>query len=599
MRIVKRWLALLGSASLLLAGMGNTFAEEPEQAGIPPYELARFSAFERDYSAETENLLYGNTLYANWTRADGLGAEEGVDMETAYPGRENLRLKVTLDLTSSEPTLCPDTAWEQITVKLRSPDVTDKEGDPDLEVNGGHHQTNNEHNYGWEIRPEEVSMQNGHLELSIPLDRPADYTRGCMDWSLVQRIILTMQVRNSVVADGYAPALVMRLSEVRIVNDVMAITRDRIRAVADNAFPEGIVYRQDSLDQFAEARQQALALVADPETPLQRLEEVEMRLRQVRESMVEITYGVAAFSRICGTYPGENAQTLYADWTYADEGGDGFGVDLTHHDFANMMLQIELALQGPEDYDGVWNTDGWVLLRSADEQGRLCTYGWRLSADDPAIGRLHTGVNRLSIPLNASAGDGYTILQSDPTAPRQGAFDWSAVNRLHLYVEPQGYQKGAFSMTITMARIVDLTQPTEDMGTLTQALAQLVKEEAAYMPESWQSYVSARQQAEAVRDAYPYADPRTIREAAEALTQATKTLVEVPPYTPGDVDGDGDITIIDALLALQIAAETITPDLAGALAADVDGTPGVSASDALLILQCATGRMFRFPVEDR
>jgi hypothetical protein len=376
MKKIKRCVAVLAGLACLLTGWGAVADQETET--IPTYELMRFSKFEREYNADTNDLLYGDTLYANWTRADNLESEDGVDVETDYPGRENLRLKVTIDLSSTDASQTPDAAWDSLTVKLRSVNVKDKEGDPELKINGGNSETNDEHNYGWNIRPDQVSMQNGHLELSIPLNRPADNHRGLMDWTQVQRIILTMRLRDSVVADEMADTYTMRLSEVRVVNDVMEIARDRVRAAADDHFPEGIVYRQDSLELFAATRQQALALVADETALLSQLNAMAQQMQQVRDNMVEITYDTANFSRLCGNYPGESQQTLYADWAYADQGGDGVGVDLSHHDFSRTMLQLELDLQGPEGYDGVWNTDGWVLLRSVDEDGARCTYGWRL-----------------------------------------------------------------------------------------------------------------------------------------------------------------------------------------------------------------------------
>ena len=197
--------------------------------------------------------------------------------------------KVTIDLSSTDASQTPDAAWDSLTVKLRSVNVKDKEGDPELKINGGNSETNDEHNYGWNIRPDQVSMQNGHLELSIPLNRPADNHRGLMDWTQVQRIILTMRLRDSVVADEMADTYTMRLSEVRVVNDVMEIARDRVRAAADDHFPEGIVYRQDSLELFAATRQQALALVADETALLSQLNAMAQQLQQVRDNMVEIT----------------------------------------------------------------------------------------------------------------------------------------------------------------------------------------------------------------------------------------------------------------------------------------------------------------------
>lgn len=587
MKTFKQCVAMLAGIACLLTGWGAVADQEIET--IPTYELMHFSKFEREYNNDTHDLLYGDTLYANWTRADNLESEDGVDVETDYPGRENLRLKVTIDLSSTDASQTPDAAWDSLTVKLRSVDVKDKEGDPELKINGGNSETNDEHNYGWNIRPDQVSMQNGHLELSIPLNRPADNHRGLMDWTQVQRIILTMRLRDSVVADEMAETYTMRLSEVRVVNDVMEIARDRVRTAADDHFPEGIVYRQDSLELFAATRQQALALVADETALLSQLNAMAQQMQQVRDNMVEITYDAVNFSRLCGSYPGASQQTLYADWAYADQGGDGVGVDLSHHDFSRTMLQLELDLQGPEGYEGVWNTDGWVLLRSVDEDGARCTYGWRLAAEDAAMGQLHTGINRLCIPLNVTAEDGYTILQSDPTAPRQGAMNWSAVNRMQVYLAPEGYRKGDFTMTVTMARVVDMTQPAEEILKLRTAVEQPVKTERHYTPTSWQAYTDAWAQAMAVYTAYPYVTPDDIRQMTGTLQQSLQELVEIPVYAVGDVDGNGVITVADALMALQAAGERVVLDASATYAADVDGVDGVSAADAWLILRSATG----------
>lgn len=595
MKRMKRGLAALLSGVCLLSGWGGAAAAQDD--GIPTYELARFSDFERTYAEESGNLLYGDTLYADWTRADGVQSDTGIDVQTGYGNRENLRLLVTLDLTSSEASLLPDTAWEGITVKLRSVDVENKEGDPSLTVNGGNHETNSEHNYGWDIRPGDVQMENGHLELSIPLNRPADNSRGLMDWTQVQRILLTLQIADRVVADGMADCLSMRLSEVRIVNDIMNITREEIRQAASDEFPQGKVYSQESMELFEQTRQQALALTEDKGASLIQLEQMAQQMWEVRRSMTEITYGAADFSRICGTYPGEDMQTLYADWAYAGGAGDGFGVDLSQHDFDHLMLQIELELTGPEGYTGDWNEDGWILLRSADPQQRLCTYGFRLASSDSGVGALHAGTNRLSIPLSAGQEDGYTVLQSDPEdSDRQGTIDWTAINRLHVYIQPEGYQKGDFSMTITMARIVDVTLPQQELPALDALLQGGMRDEDLYTPDSWQNYREAWEQAQAVRDGYLYASAQEISAAAQALEQAALALEEKPAYELGDVDEMDGVTSADALLALQAATGKIDLTDGQKLAADVDGQVGVTSADALMILQFATQKINSFPV---
>ena len=113
---------------------------------------------------------------------------------------------------------------------------------------------------------------------------------------------------------------------------------------------------------------------------------------------------------------------------------------------------------------------------------------------------------------------------------------------------------------------------------------------------------------------YTGADPDTLPEEYPAEPVALPTEEEVPaapaegpeeisddaaeknavePYSPGDPDGDGEITASDARLALRIAVGLETPDETDPayLAADADGDPGVTAADARVILRAAVGLM--------
>ena len=72
------------------------------------------------------------------------------------------------------------------------------------------------------------------------------------------------------------------------------------------------------------------------------------------------------------------------------------------------------------------------------------------------------------------------------------------------------------------------------------------------------------------------------------------TTIQIPvsyhvPYTLGDVNADGGYNSIDALMALQIAAELVEPTGNQKLAADVTGDGLVNSIDALKILQYAAG----------
>jgi hypothetical protein len=66
----------------------------------------------------------------------------------------------------------------------------------------------------------------------------------------------------------------------------------------------------------------------------------------------------------------------------------------------------------------------------------------------------------------------------------------------------------------------------------------------------------------------------------------------------GDVNGDGEITAIDAALAAQCAAGLIELTPAEFQAADVDGDSQVTDDDAFLIAQYAAGLIDIFPIDN-
>ena len=58
-----------------------------------------------------------------------------------------------------------------------------------------------------------------------------------------------------------------------------------------------------------------------------------------------------------------------------------------------------------------------------------------------------------------------------------------------------------------------------------------------------------------------------------------------PEYTLGDIDGDGNIDIADALIALRVSAQITTLDTKETKAADVNTDGFVDIKDALLLLR--------------
>lgn len=83
-----------------------------------------------------------------------------------------------------------------------------------------------------------------------------------------------------------------------------------------------------------------------------------------------------------------------------------------------------------------------------------------------------------------------------------------------------------------------------------------------------------------------------VNNVSTALTQAKNALK--PAYFAGDINGDGEVTATDALMALQAATSKIALSDKETAAANVDQKNSVTAADALLILQFATEKISSF-----
>ena len=80
-------------------------------------------------------------------------------------------------------------------------------------------------------------------------------------------------------------------------------------------------------------------------------------------------------------------------------------------------------------------------------------------------------------------------------------------------------------------------------------------------------------------------------------TAAEGTVTFESAFKYGDVDGDGEVTVTDALMVLQHSVGKIVLADNFAKAADVDGTEGVSVTDALAVLQYAVGKITVLPIK--
>ena len=112
------------------------------------------------------------------------------------------------------------------------------------------------------------------------------------------------------------------------------------------------------------------------------------------------------------------------------------------------------------------------------------------------------------------------------------------------------------------------------------------RDEAAYTAESFAAYSAALLKANAVK-ANPYSSQNAIDAAALALSEAELALVESETVKKGDFDGDGDITVTDALAALRIAAKLAPETEKDIIIGDTDNDGHVTVTDALAILRVA------------
>lgn len=300
-----------------------------------------------------------------------------------------------------------------------------------------------------------------------------------------------------------------------------------------------------------------------------------------------------------------DGKQVYVDWKAADgcskDTVDGGGVDLsgtaTNGANKNYYLQVKFSFKDVTLPDGVENVEQlikqvFVRLRSTRISG----------AEQAAEGQTFT-----LDQLTKLEGDEYFINIPLSTIAKEN-INWNDVKELIFRMElnsdyfikdESGNEvKGRvdnpyFTLNISEARVYDTDPDHPDEPTpvnteeLEQAIAEAedtLKNGKVYTAETLETL---NDKLTAAKAALTSTDQDEIDAAADEL----KTAIEGLKIAYGDVNGDGKIDIIDALMALQKAANQIGLDDNQEERADVDGAEGVSAADALLILKVATGAL--------
>lgn len=193
------------------------------------YEKGAFTQIEGTYTENNSKQLYADWTPANVTPID-VSAERG-----------RYRLTLSLAFASNDASVSAADAWQSITVKLRSSDVEDKEGDTD--------KSNKEHNAGWDFKPADITGSRDQVELSIPLDFEPTNRRGVIDWADIQKMICYATLNAN--AGGHVK---MMLSNARIVDwQALEKLREQLKAGIDTPQKEAD-FHEDGLAAYKAAK---------------------------------------------------------------------------------------------------------------------------------------------------------------------------------------------------------------------------------------------------------------------------------------------------------------------------------------------------------
>ena len=295
---------------------------------------------------------------------------------------------------------------------------------------------------------------------------------------------------------------------------------------------------------------------------------------------------------------------VYVDWKAADgcskDNQEGGGVDLSgtaaNGANKNYNLQLKFSFKNVNLPEGVESVEQliktvFVRLRSTRIDGaEQAADGVTFTLGEGGVSADQDGVYFINIPLS-----------SITTAN----INWSDVKELILRAEiADGFAVEAaggtrvenpyFALNISEARVYD-TDPEHPDVVNYDALKEVIAAAEAklaegklYTPDSLANLNTALA---AAKDALTTTNQDKIDAAAESLKVAMEKLQEAIAY--GDVNGDGKVDIVDALMALQASAEKIELTEEQTTLADIDADGTVSAADALMILKVATGAMDR------
>lgn len=235
---------------------------------IMPVVIGRFSGMEQTYSVNN-TASHKALLYADWKSIDG-----GKPLDVTQYDQSKLYLQMNVNLTKEGTALSDGALFNGGFVKLRSPDVTGKPGDPDDKPTD----PNSEHNAGWGLGGQGFTCGDNRLSICLA-DEPGT-TRGRIDWSQVERIILYIDS----VGDKEGQ-FTMTLSDVSIVDTTLSGLKKDLLTLWNTDIEEN-AYTAESVEACQQALQQAQTVINRLEATQAEIQEATDTLRQALDDLV-------------------------------------------------------------------------------------------------------------------------------------------------------------------------------------------------------------------------------------------------------------------------------------------------------------------------
>ena len=196
------------------------------------------------------------------------------------------------------------------------------------------------------------------------------------------------------------------------------------------------------------------------------------------------------------------------------------------------------------------------------------------------------GLAKAIADAEAKLNDGKTYTQETRQALEEALADAKEVND-SATASQQDVDTATANLNTAIAALQEETSNPVDKTQLNAAIQAAQAKKADGKTYSTDTMTALDEALEAAQELPDTATQEEVDAAKDALNAAIDSL----RYNAGDVDGNGQVTAVDALMVLQAATQKITLDAVEQAAADVNDETGINAADALMVLQAATQKI--------